>query len=162
MKNGTIRKASKADAHAIVDLIRQLADYEKLSHEAIMTTELIEENVFEKEYAHVLLMEEEETIVGFALYFFNFSTFLGKPGLYLEDLFIEPLHRGKGYGKQLLIKLAQIAVEKKCGRMEWIVLDWNTPSIDFYKSLGAFPLDEWTVFRLTEDKMKALASVDKK
>lgn len=162
MKNGTIRKASKADAHAIVDLIRQLADYEKLSHEAVMTVELIEENVFEKEYAHVLLVEEEETIVGFALYFFNFSTFLGKPGLYLEDLFIEPLHRGKGYGKQLLIKLAQIAVEKDCGRMEWIVLDWNTPSIDFYKSLGAFPLDEWTVFRLTEDKMKALASVDKK
>ena len=162
MKNGTIRPATKTDAQVIVKLIRQLADYEKLSHEAVMTAELIEKNVFENKYAHVLLVQENEAIIGFALYFFNFSTFLGKPGLYLEDLFIEPQHRGKGYGKQLLIELARIAVEKECGRMEWIVLDWNTPSIEFYKSLGAFPLDEWTVYRLTEEKMKALASADKK
>jgi len=162
MKNGNIRPATKADAQVIVELIRQLADYEKLSHEAVMTPELIEKNVFENGYAHVLLVEENEAIIGFALYFFNFSTFLGKPGLYLEDLFIEPQHRGKGYGKQLLIELARIAVEKECGRMEWIVLDWNTPSIEFYKSLGAFPLDEWTVYRLTEDKMRILASADRK
>lgn len=162
MKNGSIRPATKADAQVIVELIRQLADYEKLSHEAVMTPELIEKNVFENGYAHVLLVEENEAIIGFALYFFNFSTFLGKPGLYLEDLFIEPQHRGKGYGKQLLIELARIAVEKECGRMEWIVLDWNTPSIEFYKSLGAFPLDEWTVYRLTEDKMRILASADRK
>lgn len=162
MKNGSIRPATKADAQVIVELIRQLADYEKLSHEAVMTPELIEKNVFENGYAHVLLVEENEAIIGFALYFFNFSTFLGKPGLYLEDLFIEPQHRGKGYGKQLLIELARIAVEKECGRMEWIVLDWNTPSIEFYKSLGAVPLDEWTVYRLTEDKMKELARSEKK
>lgn len=162
MKNGSIRPATKADAQVIVELIRQLADYEKLSHEAVMTPELIEKNVFENGYAHVLLVEENEAIIGFALYFFNFSTFLGKPGLYLEDLFIEPQHRGKGYGKQLLIELARIAVEKECGRMEWIVLDWNTPSIEFYKSLDAFPLDEWTVYRLTEDKMRILASADRK
>ncbi|MBC9813159.1 GNAT family N-acetyltransferase [Crocinitomicaceae bacterium CZZ-1] len=162
MKNGNIRPATKADAQVIVELIRQLADYEKLSHEAVMTPELIEKNVFENGYAHVLLVEENEAIIGFALYFFNFSTFLGKPGLYLEDLFIEPQHRGKGYGKQLLIELARIAVEKECGRMEWIVLDWNTPSIEFYKSLGAFPLDEWAVYRLTEDKMRILASADRK
>lgn len=162
MKNGNIRPATKADAQVIVELIRQLADYEKLSHEAVMTPELIEKNVFENGYAHVLLVEENEAIIGFALYFFNFSTFLGKPGLYLEDLFIEPQHRGKGYGKQLLIELTRIAVEKECGRMEWIVLDWNTPSIEFYKSLGAFPLDEWTVYRLTEDKMRILASADRK
>lgn len=162
MKNGSIRPATKTDAQVIVKLIRQLADYEKLSHEAIMTPELIEKNVFENGYAHVLLVEENGAIIGFALYFFNFSTFLGKPGLYLEDLFIEPQHRGKGYGKQLLIELARIAVEKECGRMEWIVLDWNTPSIEFYKSLGAFPLDEWTVYRLTEEKMQELAISEKR
>lgn len=156
MNNFIIRKALKSDSQTIVHLIRQLADYEKLSHEAVMTTELIEENVFDKQYAHVLLVEENGIVVGFALYFFNFSTFIGKPGLYLEDLFVEPHYRGKGYGKKLLIELAKIALDKDCGRMEWVVLDWNTPSIEFYKSLGANPMDEWTVFRLTEDKMKAL------
>jgi GNAT superfamily N-acetyltransferase len=133
-----------------------LAAYEKLSHEVVMTVELIEKNVFENKYANVLLAEENDVVIGFALYFFNFSTFLGKPGLYLEDLFVEPQHRGKGYGKRLLIELAKIAIEKDCGRMEWVVLDWNTPAIEFYKSLNAFPIDDWSVFRLAEDKMKAL------
>lgn len=156
MNKFSIRPAIKSDSEVIVNLIRHLAEYEKLSHEAVMTIELIEKNVFEKEYAKVILAEENEIVVGFALYFFNFSTFLGKPGLYLEDLFIEPQYRGKGYGKKLLIELAKIAVKKGCGRMEWIVLDWNTPSIEFYKLLEAFPMNEWSVFRLTEDKMKAL------
>lgn len=156
MNKFSIRPAIKSDSEIIVNLIRQLAEYEKLSHEAVMTIELIEQNVFEKEYANVILAEENGIVVGFVLYFFNFSTFLGKPGLYLEDLFIEPQHRGKGYGKKLLTELAKIAVKKDCGRMEWMVLDWNTPSIEFYKSLEAFPMNEWSVFRLTEDKMKAL------
>lgn len=157
MNNFSIRPATKSDARIIVHLIQELAAYEKLSHEAVMTPELIEKNVFDNGYAHVLLAEENGQVVGFALYFFNFSTFLGKPGLYLEDLFIEPNHRGKGYGKKLLIELASIALEKDCGRMEWMVLDWNTPSIEFYKSLGAIPMDEWTTYRLTEGKMKELA-----
>lgn len=156
MSKFSIRPALKSDSEVIVNLIRQLAEYEKLSHEAIMTIELIEKNVFENKYANVILAEENGIVIGFALYFFNFSTFLGKPGLYLEDLFIEPEYRGKGYGKKLLIELAKIASDKDCGRMEWMVLDWNTPSIEFYKSLEAFPLNEWSVFRLTGDKMKAL------
>lgn len=152
-----IRQAKKSDSKAIVNLINQLAEYEKLSHESIVTVDLINQNVFEKEYANVLIAEENNCIIGFALYFFNFSTFIGKPGLYLEDLFVEPLHRGKGYGKMLLAELAKIAIQKECGRMEWVVLNWNTPSIKFYKSLGAFPLDEWSIYRLTEEKIKALA-----
>jgi GNAT superfamily N-acetyltransferase len=156
MKKFSIRKAEQSDAGIVVNLIQQLAAYEKLSHEVVMTVELIEKNVFENKYANVLLAEENDVVIGFALYFFNFSTFLGKPGLYLEDLFVEPQHRGKGYGKRLLIELAKIAIEKDCGRMEWVVLDWNTPAIEFYKSLNAFPIDDWSVFRLAEDKMKAL------
>ncbi|MCO5259323.1 MAG: GNAT family N-acetyltransferase [Crocinitomicaceae bacterium] len=158
MGNFSIRQATKADAPKVVDLIQQLAAYEKLSHEAVMTVELIEQNVFEKEYAHVLMASENDEIIGFALYFFNFSTFKGKPGLYLEDLYIEQTHRGKGYGKKLLIELAKIASKMNCGRMEWSVLDWNTPSINFYKSLGAEPMDEWTVYRLTEEKINTLAT----
>lgn len=153
-----IRKATKSDASIIIYLIKQLAIYEKLEHEAIMTEELILKNVFEEKHAHVLIAEEENEVVGFALYFFNFSTFLGKPGLYLEDLFVEPAHRGKGYGKALLVELAKVANDKDCGRMEWSVLDWNTPSIEFYKALGAVPMDGWSVFRLTKDKIQTLAT----
>lgn len=152
-----IREAVKSDAPKIVNLIQQLAEYEKLSDEAIMTVELIEENVFEKEFAHVLMGEENGKTIGFALYFFNFSTFKGKPGLYLEDLFVEPEHRGKGYGKKLLLELTKIATEMNCGRMEWSVLNWNTPAIEFYKSLGAEEMEGWSVFRLTEDKIQRLA-----
>ena len=156
MKNGTIRPATKNDAQVIVELIRQLADYEKLSHEAVMTAELIEKNVFENKYAHVLLVQENEAIIGFALYFFNFSTFLGKPGLYLEDLFIKPEYRGRGYGKALLKHLAKICDEKGYGRLQWWVLDWNSPAIEFYKSLGAEAMDEWTVYRTSGQALKDL------
>lgn len=152
-----IRKAVKSDASKIVNLIQQLAVYEKLSDEAVMTVDLIEENVFEKKYAHVLMAEEDGRTIGFALYFFNFSTFKGKPGLYLEDLFVEPEQRGKGYGKKLLLELTKIAAEMNCGRMEWSVLDWNTPSIAFYKSLGAEEMEGWSVFRLNEEKIQKLA-----
>ncbi|MEZ4889833.1 MAG: GNAT family N-acetyltransferase [Crocinitomicaceae bacterium] len=157
MANFSIRKATVNDAPKIVSLIKELAIYEKLLHEAVVTVEQIETNVFEKKYADVLMAEEDGEVVGFALYFYNFSTFKGKPGLYLEDLYVEPQHRGKGYGKMLLIELAKIAAANNCGRMEWSVLDWNTPSIEFYKSLGAQPMDEWTVYRLTEEKIHLLA-----
>lgn len=153
-----IRQATESDASTIVYLIKQLAIYEKLEHEAIMTEELIRKNVFTENHAHVLIAEEGSEVVGFTLYFYNFSTFLGKPGLYLEDLFVEPTHRGKGYGKALLVELAKIAQEKDCGRMEWSVLDWNTPSIEFYKSLGAVPMEGWSVFRLTDEKIATLAN----
>ena len=152
-----IRKAVEADAPIILNLITQLAVYEKLEHEVVTNAEELREQIFVNRYAHVLIAEEDNKPVGFALYFFNFSTFVGKPGLYLEDLFIEPEHRGKGYGKKLLIELANIAQNKNCGRMEWSVLDWNQPSIDFYKSLSAKPMDEWTVFRLTQNEINHLA-----
>lgn len=152
-----IRKAVEADAPIILNLITQLAVYEKLEHEVVTNAEELREQIFVNRYADVLIAEEDNKPVGFALYFFNFSTFVGKPGLYLEDLFIEPEHRGKGYGKKLLIELANIAQNKNCGRMEWSVLDWNQPSIDFYKSLSAKPMDEWTVFRLTQNEINHLA-----
>jgi len=152
-----IRKANPEDTSIIFGLIKKLAVYEKLENDVITSVEELRENIFVKKFAEVLIAEENEQPVGFALYFYNFSTFVGKPGLYLEDLFIEPEHRGKGYGKKLLIELAAIAKEKNCGRMEWSVLDWNTPSIEFYKSLGAAPMEEWTVFRLTESEINNLA-----
>lgn len=157
MSNFNIRKAIPEDTPTILHLITQLAIYEKLEHEVITTVEELRENIFEKKYAEVLIAEEDQKPVGFALFFHNFSTFVGKPGLYLEDLFVEPDCRGKGYGKALLAALAKIAQERNCGRMEWSVLDWNTPSIEFYKSLGAKPMDEWTVFRLTQDGIDHLA-----
>lgn len=153
----SIRKAFPQDAATIYDLIRKLAIYEKLENEMITSVEELRENIFDKGFAEVIIAEEDEKPVGFALYFFNFSTFVGKPGLYLEDVFVEPDCRGKGYGKKLLIELAKIAKERNCGRMEWSVLDWNTPSIEFYKSLGATPMDEWTVFRLTKQGIDNLS-----
>lgn len=153
----SIRKAIPQDAATIYDLIRKLAIYEKLENEMITSVDELRENIFDKGFAEVIIAEEDEKPVGFALYFFNFSTFVGKPGLYLEDVFVEPDCRGKGYGKKLLIELAKIAKERNCGRMEWSVLDWNTPSIEFYKSLGATPMDEWTVFRLTKQGIDDLS-----
>jgi len=153
-----IRKAKPEDITIIADLIKKLAIYEKLENDVVASANALYENIFVKKFAEVLIAQEEETPVGFALYFYNFSTFLGKPGLYLEDLFVEAEHRGKGYGKKLLAELAAIAKEKNCGRMEWSVLDWNTPSIEFYKSLGAVPMNEWTVFRLTKSEISNLAS----
>ena len=157
MSNLHIRKATPEDTPTILHLITQLAIYEKLENEVITTVEELKTNIFKKNYAEVLIAEENDKPIGFALYFHNFSTFVGKPGIYLEDLFVEIEHRGKGYGKALLVELAKIAKERNCGRLEWAVLNWNTPSIEFYKSLGAKPMDEWTVFRLDKTGIENLA-----
>ena len=143
---------------AIAALIRALAAYERLSHEVALDEAALREHLFgERPYAEVLIAEEPGAVVGFALFFHNFSTFLGKPGLYLEDLFVVPEHRGAGHGKALLARLAQIARDRGCGRLEWSVLDWNEPSIQFYRSLGARPMDDWTTYRLTGGALDALA-----
>lgn len=145
----TIRFADAADTPVILRFIRALAEYEKLEHECLADEASLRAQLFgPRPYAEVLLIEEDRAAHGFALFFHNFSTFLAKPGIYLEDLFVDPAQRGKGYGKALLVRLAGIAVERGCGRLEWSVLDWNKPSIDFYLSLGARPMDEWTVYRL--------------
>ena len=143
-----IRKAGREDIPVVLELIKELAEYEKMSDDVVATPKLLEEWIFDKEKAHVLLGEAEGEIVGMALYFYNFSTFLGRAGIYLEDLYVKPSMRGSGMGKALLTRLARIAVEEGCGRMEWSCLNWNTPSIGFYKSLGAVPMDEWTVYCL--------------
>jgi len=154
-----IEPAGETDVPVILSFIRKLADYEKLSHLVVATEENIREHVFgANAVAEVLLAYWDEEPVGFALYFRNFSTFLGQPGIYLEDLFVEPAHRGKGIGKALLIRLAKIAVERGYGRLEWAVLDWNTPSIEFYRSLGAAPLDAWTGYRLTGEALRRLTT----
>lgn len=157
--NFQIRRAVPEDTATIFDLIKKLAVYEKLEDAVTTKVEELKTNIFENGFARVLIAEENAKPVGFALYFYNFSTFLGKPGIYLEDLFVEPEHRGKGYGKALLKELARLAAEKGCGRLEWSVLDWNTPSIEFYKNLGAKPVDEWTVFRLDQE---GIANLSKK
>ena len=146
---------------AIAALIRALADYEHLSHEVELDEAALREHLFgEHRYAEVLITEEPGAVVGFALFFHNFSTFLGKPGLYLEDLFVVPEHRGAGHGKALLARLAQIARDRGCGRLEWSVLDWNEPSIQFYRALGARPMDDWTTYRLSGDALDALAQTE--
>ena len=156
--NFTIRAATVDDVPVILELIRALATYERAPNGVTATEKGLTEVLFdEKPSAEVLLAFENETAVGFAVFFHNFSTWLGRPGLYLEDLFVRPEHRGKGYGRALLIYLAKIARERGCGRMEWAVLDWNKPAIEFYRKLGAKPLDEWTVFRLTRDGIAKLA-----
>ena len=142
----------------ILQLIRDLATYERAPDEVSATEEQLVDVLFgEKPAAEVLLAFEEESPVGFAVYFYNFSTWLGRPGLYLEDLFVKPEKRGKGYGRALLVELAKIARDRGCGRMEWAVLDWNEPAIKFYRALGAKPMDEWTVFRLTREEIARLA-----
>jgi GNAT superfamily N-acetyltransferase len=154
----SISPAGERDVPLILGFIRKLAAYEKLSHLVVATEADIHEHLFgSNPVAEVLLANWDGAPVGFALYFRNFSTFLGQPGIYLEDLFVDPEHRGKGIGKALLIRLAQVAVERGYGRLEWAVLDWNTPSIEFYRSLGAVPLDEWTAYRLTGDALSRLA-----
>jgi GNAT superfamily N-acetyltransferase len=153
-----IRPAIPGDAATILALIRGLADYEHLSHEVVATENSINTALFDSPpSAAALIAEADGRGIGFALYFFNFSTFLGRPGLYLEDLFVLPDERGRGVGSALLIELARIAVAKGCGRMEWSVLDWNEPSISFYKSLGALPLSDWTTYRLTGETLTRLA-----
>ena len=151
------RFAQKEDAEKILFFIRQLAIYEKMENEVVATKELLEEWIFEKKKAEVIFALEDNKEVGFALFFHNFSTFLGRSGIYLEDLFVLPEYRGKGCGKGLLKELAKIAVERGCGRLEWCCLDWNKPSTDFYLSLNATPLDDWTTYRLTGDSLKKMA-----
>lgn len=158
MSQVKIVSGTEADIPEILHFIKQLAIYEKLEHEAVATSELLKKNLFgEERFAEVIFIQEGDIKVGFALFFKNFSTFLGLPGIYLEDLFVLPEYRGKSYGKKLLIHMAQIAVERGYGRFEWSVLDWNTPAIEFYRSIGAIPMDEWTVQRMTGDTLKKLA-----
>ena len=139
-------------------LIQALAEYEKMSDEVVATEDMLREWIFEKKKAEVLLVSEERVEVGFALFFHSFSTFLGRAGIYLEDLFVLPEYRGRGYGKALLKRLAEITEERGCGRLEWACLDWNKPSIEFYMSLGAKPMDIWTTYRLTGDTLKKMAN----
>ena len=153
----TFRMAVPGDGPLILSFIRALAEYEKMSDQVVAAPELLEEELFQKGHAQVLFALEDGREVGFALFFHNFSTFLGRAGLYLEDLFVQPECRGKGYGKALLQELARMARARGCGRMEWWCLNWNRPSIDFYQSLGAKPMDEWTVFRLAEADIARLA-----
>src|SRR5437016_12315945 len=160
-ENVIIRPATVADVPIILELIRALATYERAPDDVTATEESLAEVLFgKKPAAEVLLLFENETAAGFAVFFHNFSTWLGRPGLYLEDLFVRPEHRGKGYGRALLVQLAKIARERDCGRMEWAVLDWNAPAIQFYRKLGAKPMDEWTVFRLTRDEIARLAETE--
>ena len=152
-----IRFANENDLALILDFIKQLATYEKMLDEVVATEELLREWLFVRKVAEVIFIMEDDAEVGFALFFHNFSTFLGKAGIYLEDLFVKPEYRGKGYGKALIKKLASIAIERGCGRLEWSCLDWNQPSIDFYLSLGAEAMDEWTVYRVAGDTLANLA-----
>lgn len=154
----SFRYATEDDCGIILDFIKALAEYEKLADQVVATEDLLREWIFEKKKAEVLFACEEEKEVGFALFFNNFSTFLGRAGIYLEDLFVLPGFRGKGYGKALLRKLAQTAEERGCGRLEWWCLDWNKPSIDFYLSLDAEPMSEWTTYRLEGETLKNLAN----
>src|SRR5437870_11848905 len=157
-RNFEIRDATIADVPIILQLIRDLATYERAPNDVIATEEGLREVLFGAEpAAKVVIAFENTTPVGFAVYFFNFSTWLGRSGLYLEDLFVKPEMRGRGYGRALLVHLAKIARDRDCGRLEWAVLDWNEPAIKFYRALGAKPMDEWTVFRLTRDGIAKLA-----
>lgn len=157
MQELTFRQAEEKDAGLILYFIKQLAEYEHMSDEVVATEELLREWIFEKKKAEVIFAIENGEAVGFALFFHNFSTFLGRAGIYLEDLFVLKEHRGKGYGKALLKKLAQTAVERGCGRLEWSCLDWNTPSIDFYLSLGARRMDDWTGYRMAGAQLAGFA-----
>ena len=160
MSGVRIREGGPADLALIVKFIRDLAEYERLAHAVELDEATLERYLFgERRYAETLIAEDAESSapIGFALYFHNFSTFLGRPGIYLEDLFVEPEQRGRGAGRLLLQRLAQIAVERGCGRLEWSVLDWNQPAIGFYRRLGAEPQDEWAVYRLAGEALRALA-----
>lgn len=157
MNNLSFRYAKREDSALILEFIRGLAEYEKMLNEVIATEELLKEWIFDKQKAEVIFAVENGKEIGFALFFHNFSTFLGRAGIYLEDLYVKEEHRGKGCGKAILKELARIAVERGCGRLEWWCLDWNKPSIDFYLSLGAEPMDEWTTYRLSGDALKNMA-----
>ena len=156
MKSFQFRYSTEEDAALILKFIKGIATYEKMLDEVVNTEEMIKEVVFGKGHAEVIFALEGEKEVGFALFFHNYSTFVGRAGIHLEDLFVWPEYRGKGYGKALLCEVARIAKERGCGRLEWTCLDWNTPSINFYLSLGATPMDEWTIYRLTADQIDNL------
>ena len=151
------RYAERADTGLILKFIRELAAYEKMSDQVVATEETLGEWIFDRQKAEVIFALEDGREVGFALFFHNFSTFLGRAGIYLEDLYVLPEHRGRGYGKGLICRLAAIAKERGCGRLEWWCLDWNQPSIDFYLSLGAVPMSDWTVYRIAGDTLSSLA-----
>ena len=151
------RDAERVDVPLILQFICELADYEGMLDEVVADEATLEEWIFDKRRAEVIFVLDGGREVGFALFFHNFSTFLGRAGIYLEDLYVRPEHRGKGYGKALLRRLAQIAVERGCGRLEWWCLDWNRPSIDFYLAMGAEPMSDWTVYRMAGEKLRELA-----
>lgn len=154
----SIRAARPDDCALILGFIQELADYEKLSHEVLATPETLRETLFgERRYAEVLIGEYAGRAVAYALFFHNFSTFTGRPGIYLEDIYVQPAMRGKGFGKTLMTVMAKLAVDRKCTRLEWSVLDWNEPSIRFYRSIGAIPMDGWTVQRMAGEALTALA-----
>lgn len=153
-----LRFATEKDVKLILTFIKELADYENLLHEVVATEEILMDSLFNRKVAEVIIGEYDEEPVGFALFFHNFSTFLGQAGIYLEDLYIKPHMRGKGLGKIILSYLAKLAIERNCGRLEWWCLDWNEPSIKFYKKLGARPMDEWTVYRLYGEDLEKLAN----
>ncbi len=159
IKNFTIRPATVDDAPVILSLIKGLAEYEKLSHEVIATEELLRDTLFgARTVAEIILGDYDGEPVSFALFFHNYSTFLGRPGIYLEDLFVKPEMRRRGFGKVMLAYVAYLAKERQCGRLEWSVLDWNEPALKFYKSIGAVPMDEWTVHRVTGEGINRLAA----
>lgn len=151
------RYAEEKDVALILSFIKDLAEYEKMLEEVVATEEMLRYWLFKEKKAEVLFVMENEKEVGFALFFYHFSTFLGQAGIYLEDLFVLPEYRGKGYGKVILKQLARLTIERGCGRLEWSCLDWNKPSIDFYLSLGATPMEEWTTYRVTGDTLKKLS-----
>ena len=153
----TFRTAERKDTPMILRFIKELAEYEKMGNEVVADEKTLAYWIFDRQKAEVIFAMEGETEVGFALFFHNFSTFLGRAGIYLEDLYVKPEYRGRGYGKGLIRKLASIAVERGCGRLEWWCLDWNKPSIDFYLSLGAEPMSDWTTYRVTGETLKKLA-----
>jgi GNAT superfamily N-acetyltransferase len=154
----TLRFATVEDIPVILEFIKELADYEKLTHEVVATEEKLKESLFgERPIAEVIIADYLSNPVGFTLFFHNFSTFLGRPGIYIEDIFIRPEHRGIGIGRTILVYLAKLALERDCGRLEWSVLDWNINAINFYNELGAQAMDEWTVFRITRDTLSDLS-----
>lgn len=158
----TFRYAQESDTALILEFIKDLADYEKMSDEVVATEELLNDWLFGQKKAEVIFALADGKEVGFALFFHNFSTFLGRAGIYLEDLFVKPEYRGKGIGKAIFKKLGAIARERGCGRLEWWCLDWNQPSIDFYRSMGAEAMDEWTVYRITGEPLNELADAVEK
>lgn len=153
-----LRFAEIKDVPLILEFIKELAEYEKMLHEVVASEEALRESLFEQRFAEVIIGEYQEQPIAFALFFHNFSTFLGKSGIYLEDLYVKPEMRGKGLGKIILSYLAKLAIDRKCGRLEWWCLDWNEPSIKFYKQLGAVPMDDWTVYRVSDEVLSKLAS----